>query len=46
VAGSCECRNKPSGSIKFRQFLAGEELLASEEELCCMGDELEFSSFG
>jgi len=35
MAGSCECVNKTSGSIKCREFIT-EDLLASQEELCSM----------
>jgi hypothetical protein len=33
VAGACECRNEPSGSIKCGEFF---DLLASQEGLCSM----------
>jgi hypothetical protein len=37
VAGTCECGNEPSGSIKCGEFLdCAENWLASEERLCCM----------
>ena len=33
VAGSCECGDGPSGSIKCREFLDTEDLFASQKEL-------------
>jgi hypothetical protein len=36
VAGSCECGNELSGSIKCGEFLTSCELLASQEGLCSM----------
>jgi hypothetical protein len=34
VAGSCECGNEPSGSIKRGEL--ADDLLASQEGLCSM----------
>ena len=37
MAGTCECRNKPSGSIKCRELSRRDkDLLASKEEFCSM----------
>jgi hypothetical protein len=37
VAGSCECGNEPSDSVKCGEFLElAEKLLASQEGLCSM----------
>jgi len=36
VAGTCECGNEHSGSIKYGKFLASGEPLASQEGLYCM----------
>ena len=37
VAGTCECGDEPSGSIKCGNLLTNwEELSASQEGLCCM----------
>ena len=38
MAGSCECGNEPSRSIKYEEisWLASEDMLASQEGLCYM----------
>jgi len=36
VAGTCECGNKPSDSIKCGEFLDWLRSLASQERLCSM----------
>ena len=37
MAGSCECGNEPSGSVKRREFLGMPgDPLASQEGLCSM----------
>jgi hypothetical protein len=36
MAGSCECGNEPSGSIKCEKVRVAEDLLAPQEGLCSM----------
>ena len=43
MAGSCECGNEPSGSIKCGEFLV-ENRLASQEGLCSMQSVMSLNS--
>ena len=36
MAGTCECSNEPSGSIKCGEFLVAESRLAFQVGLCSM----------
>ena len=36
MLGACECGSEPSGSIKYGDCLTSEDMLLSEEGLCCL----------